>query len=104
MKTEQMMSEEDLKQLPEESIVVEKRAFNVNGGMCKECNAKLVKVIEDRAVLDGAATFHITKLKCPTCRRLYLDLDNAEKYDLLLMLEKATKEKPLVLMAKKMEA
>ena len=103
MKTKQMMLEE-LKKFPEELVVIEKRAFTVNNGMCKDCNAKLVKVIEDRRVLEGAATFHITKLKCPNCRKVYLDLDNAEKYDFLLMLEKAAKEKPLALLGKKMTA
>lgn len=104
MKTEQIMSEEELKQLPEESITIENHAFTVKGGICKDCSIKLMKVIENRSVLEGAVTFHITKLKCPTCGKVYLDLDQAERYDFLLMLEKAAKEKPLALLAKKIAA
>ncbi len=87
--------EEDinLNELEEANLEIDKDAFNVSEGFCKECGEKLVKIIENRTSLDGALTFHFTKLKCPNCGKEYLDLNEAEKYDFLLILEKALKQR-----------
>lgn len=80
---------EELENLEEVKIESDKDAFEVNEGFCKECNERLVKIVENRSILDGAITFHIIKLKCPKCGKEYLDLDQAEKYDFALILERA---------------
>jgi|SRR3989344_7937934 len=86
------MTINELEKLEEVDTSVEEDAFEVNEGICKECNEKLIKVVENRSILDGTITFHIIKLKCPKCGNEYLDLDQAEKYDFALILEKAVKQ------------
>ena len=86
------MTFEELNDLEEEKIEINSNAFEVNEGICKECGGRLVKIVENRNILDGTITFHIIKLKCPNCGKEYLDLDQAEKYDFYLVLEKATKQ------------
>jgi hypothetical protein len=86
------ISFDELRDLKEIEIEVDKDALEVSDGFCKECNEKLVKMVENRSILDGSVTFHIIKLKCMKCGREYLDLDQAEKYDFLLTLEKAVKQ------------
>jgi len=92
----------ELKKLEEENLEIDEDAFEVNEGICKDCNEKLIKIVENRSILDGAITFHVIKLKCMKCGKQYLDLDQAEKYDLLLTLEKAFKQ-PLEVVSKKIE-
>ena len=100
MKDEGKMSLEELKTLKEKVVEIDKSVFEVNEGVCKICKKKLVKKVENKSIFDGAITFHIIKLKCVKCGREYLDLDQAEKYDFLLTLEKASKEKPLEVLTK----
>ena len=96
------LSFEELNNLKEEKIELTSVNFEVNEGLCKDCGEKLIKIVENRSLLDGAITFHIIKLKCPNCGKEYLDLEQAEKYDFLLTLEKAIKQKKaLTLLAKK---
>lgn len=97
---EDTMSFEELEKLKEAEIEIDSTAFEVNEGRCKACSGRLIKIVENRSVLDGAITFHIIKLKCLTCGKEYLDLDQAEKYDFLLLLEKATKQ-PLNILSRK---
>ncbi len=92
MKDESGMSLEELKELRDEKLELDGSAFEVNEGVCKGCGEKLVKRVENRSILDGTITFHIIKLRCTKCGKEYLDLDQAEKYDLLLTFEKASKE------------
>src|SRR3989344_1856093 len=93
MKNYEDLSEEELNELEEADIKIDENASEVNEGVCKDCNENLVKIIENKNILDGAITFHIIKLKCPRCEKTYLDLNQAEKYDFLLTLEKATNQK-----------
>lgn len=101
MEETENMPYEELKNLEEESFEVDENSFEVNGGFCKECNEKLVKVVENRSLLNGAITFHIIKLKCPKCGKEYLDMEQAEKYDFLVTLEKAVQQ-PLEIVSKKL--
>ena len=97
---EDKMTLKELEKLKEIKIEVDKTAFDVNNGICNKCKERLVKIVENRSVLDGSMTFHIIKLKCVNCRKEYLDLDQAEKYDFLLNLEKAVKQ-PLSILSEK---
>lgn len=97
---EDNMSLEELKKFREEKLEIDNNVLEVNEGVCKDCNERLVKIVENRNVLDGSITFHIIKLKCMKCGKEYLDLDQAEKYDFLLTLEKAVKQ-PLESLSKK---
>lgn len=90
----------ELEKFEEEKLEIDESSFEVNEGICKDCNGKLIKIVENRSILDGTITFHIIKLKCMKCGREYLDLDQAEKYDLLLTLERAFKQ-PLPIVSKK---
>ena len=96
------MSLEELERLEEVKFEIDKNAGQVNDGTCPDCNEKLVKIVENRQALGGDVTFHIKKLKCVKCSKEYLDLSNAEKYDLLLILEKAFKQ-PINVLFKKIE-
>ena len=104
MKEEREMTLREIRRLRKESVELGDSVFGVQEGTCKDCRHKLVKKVEDRTILNGAATFHIIKLKCPRCGKEYLDLDQAEKYDFFLALEKVSKEKPLATIAKKIIA
>lgn len=90
---------EELENLEEINIKFDKDSGHVDGGTCPDCNEKFVKIVENRNIRDWV-TFHITKLKCPKCDKKYLDLNNAEEYDLLLTLEKAFKQ-PIKVLGKK---
>lgn len=87
------LSEEELNEFEEANIDVDENASEVNEGLCDDCNEALMKIVENKNVLDGSITFHIIKLKCPNCGKTYLDLNQAEKYNFLLALEKAMKQK-----------
>ena len=98
------MSFEKLSGLEEAELEFDSRAFEVTEGICKDCGEKLTKVVENKNILDGAITFHIIKLRCLRCGKEYLDLDQAEKYDFLLALSNAIKnKKALDFLAKKIE-
>jgi len=97
---EDKMTLKELEKLKEVKIIMDKTAFEVNNGICGKCNQKLMKVVENTSILEGSMTFHIIKLKCGKCGKEYLDLDQAEKYDFLLTLEKAMKQ-PLETLSKK---
>lgn len=95
------MTLEELESLEEVNIGFDKNAGHIEEGECPYCHDKFVKTVENRNVRN-LFTLHFTKLKCLRCGEEYLDLDNAEKYDLLLMLEKAFKQ-PLDVLSKKVE-
>src|SRR3989338_1517623 len=101
MKEENKMSVDDMEKLEEVEIEVSKDAASVNEGICPSCNERMVKYIDNKNLFDGALTFHIIKFKCLKCKKEYLDLEEAEKYDLFLKLEKAGKDKALELFAEK---
>jgi hypothetical protein len=91
MKDEKDMTVDELDKLEEADVQFEPSSRQANEGTCGDCGEKLVKIVEDRSLLDGAITFHIVKLKCEKCGKEYLDLEQADKYDFLLSLEKAVK-------------
>ena len=86
------LSFEELDNSKEETVEFDSEASSVNEGYCPDCHEKLIKVVENRSVLNGALTFHIIKLRCQKCGREFLDLDQAEKYDFALLFEKIEKE------------
>ena len=94
------MTLEELEKLEEIDIEFDKDVAYIKEGVCPNCNEEFIKVVEDSDVLGGDVTFHITKLRCPKCDKKYLDLNNAEKYDLLLMLKKVFKQ-PIGALSKK---
>ena len=83
----------ELENLEEESLELDESAFEVNGGVCKDCGEKLEKIVENKSLLNGMMTFNIIKLRCPNCGKEYLDLEQAEKYDFFLLLERELKKK-----------
>lgn len=90
--------------MKEDFIEINEKAFEVNEGICRKCNEKLIKIVENKSLIDGTITFHIIKLKCPKCEKKYLDLDQAEKYDFFLTLEGASKKESLEKLTKKIIA
>jgi len=71
-----------------EDVEIDEDSFKVSEGICQYCNEKMNKVIENKNMFDGALTFHIIKYRCQKCKKEYMDLEQAEKYDLYLSLEK----------------
>lgn len=94
------LSTNELEKLEEVELEIEPSASEVNEGYCGECNEKLIRTVENISLLDGAISFHIIKLKCPKCGKVYLDLDQAKKHDFLLALKKALNQ-PLEKLTKK---
>lgn len=90
------MTFEELKNKEEVKVDFDSSASEVNEGICVECGEKLIKIVENRSIPDGAITFHIIKLRCLKCGKEYLDLHQAEKYDFLFSLENAIKQKRLL--------
>ncbi len=88
------MNLEELENLEEEKIEITPESFKVDKGICPSCNIKMAKFVENRDLFDGTITFHIIKFKCEKCGKEYLDLEEAEKYDLFLTLNKA-QNKPI---------
>jgi len=86
------MTIDELEKLETVETKIDGNAFEVNEGICKDCGEKLIKIVENRSILDGAISFHIIKLRCPNCGKEYLDLDQAEKYDFTLILERALQQ------------
>ena len=97
MKNDSKMSLRELENLEEVKIEINKDKLNINEGICPKCNEKMTKYIDNKNLFEGALTFHIIKFKCLKCNKEYLDLDEAEKYDLFIKLEKIGKEKVLAL-------
>ena len=101
MKDENRMSIEELKKLKEFNLEINKNTININKGICPKCSKNMIKYIDNKSLFEGAMTFHIIKFKCLNCNKEYLDLDEAQKYDLFLKLEKTGKEKVLALINEK---
>ena len=71
------------------------KAFRVDKAICPNCGTKMQKIIENKSIFDGSLTFHIIKLKCESCKKEYLDLEQAEVYDLFLTMNKHLSKKPM---------
>lgn len=97
MKDESKMSLEELESLEETTLETNKEDFDVNEGICPKCNEKMKKYIDNKDLFEGTLTFHIIKFKCLKCNSEYMDLNEAQKYDLFLKLGKIGKEKVLAL-------
>jgi len=96
------MSLEELENLEEVDIEIDKNASQVDGGICPDCNEEFTKIVENRNI-NGWVTLHIIKLKCPKCDKEYLDLEQGKKYNLLLMLEKVFQQ-PINVLSKRIGA
>ena len=81
--------------LKEVKMKVGEKAFRVDRAICPQCGLKMHKIIENKSLFDGALTFHIIKLKCEKCEREYLDLEQAQVYDLFLIFNKTYSGKSL---------
>lgn len=101
MKDEQRMSLQELESLEEIHFEIDKNAASVMEGICPSCDQKLIKYVDNKSLFDGLLTFHIIKLKCLKCKKEYLDLEEAKKYDLFLALEKMGKNKIFALLAER---
>ena len=97
MKDESKMSAEELENLEEIKLEINKDTLNINKGICPKCNEKMVKYIDNKSLFEGTLTFHIIKFRCLKCDKEYMDLDEAEKYDLFLKLQEIGKEKVFTL-------
>ncbi|MBI2543221.1 MAG: hypothetical protein HYW24_03485 [Candidatus Aenigmarchaeota archaeon] len=86
--------------LEEVEMKLTESAFRVDRAVCPHCNLKMHKTIENKSLFEGALTFHIIKLKCEKCSREYMDLEQAQVYDLFLAVRKL-KEKPIYDVAEK---
>ena len=92
---ESNLSLEELEKMEEVKLEIDEEAFKVDKGNCPNCQKKMDKFIENKNLFDGSMTFHIIKFKCGGCKKEYLDLDQAETYDLFLTLNKISQKKPL---------
>ncbi len=72
-----------------------KNSFKVDNAICTNCGIKMEKIIENMSLFDGSLTFHIIKLRCEKCKKEYMDLEQAAKYDLFLLMNKNLGNKPL---------
>lgn len=90
----QELDKDEISQLEEVSVQIDKDAFKVHEGVCPRCDKRLSKIIVNEELFDGTITIHIIKFRCEQCKQEYLDLDEAQKYDLYLSLKKL-EHKPL---------
>lgn len=79
----------------EVNVKINQNAFKVNNAVCPNCGIKMEKIIENRSIFDGSVTFHIIKFRCEKCRKEYMDLEQAAKYDLFLLMNKNFSNQPL---------
>ena len=92
---EENLSLEELEKLKEVKVKVDSGFSRVTEGICPKCNDKMIKVIENDSLFDGALTFHIIKFRCNKCKKEYMDLEQAEKYDLFLALKRISRKKSI---------
>jgi len=93
------MSLEELEKLEEVKLEITKESFKVDKAICPICKKRMTPFVENQNLFEGALTFHIIKFKCEQCGKEYLDLEQAEKYDLFLLMSKA-QGKPIELLVK----
>ena len=86
------LKEKELEKMEEVKVEINEDSFKVTTGLCPSCSLKMEKIIENKNLFDGTITFHIIKFRCGKCKKEYLDLDEAQKYDLYLLLEKFSKK------------
>ena len=85
------LNEEELNKLEEINVEIDENSFEVSDGVCPECDKKMSKYIANFDLFDGALTFHIIKFRCDKCKKEYLDMNEAEKYDFYLLIKKQPK-------------
>lgn len=85
------LSEEELDKFKEVEAEIDENSFKVSEGICPLCNEKMSKYIANFSLFNGALTFHIIKFRCDKCKREYMDIDEAEKYDFYLLIRKQPK-------------
>ena len=89
------MKKQHYREVKGESIELEGN-LQINEISCLDCKVRMNKKKEDKSLFNNAITFHFIKLQCPQCKKEYLDLEEAKKYDLFLKLRKMGKEKALM--------
>lgn len=87
--------------MKEVKMEIGEKAFKAGKAVCSCCDLKMRKVIENKSLFDGSLTFHIIKLRCEKCNREYLDLEQAEVYDMYLILNKTFAGRPLETVAER---
>lgn len=92
---EEDLSLEELEKMEEIKFEIEENAFKVDKAFCSDCKKKMEPVVENKDLFKGSMTIHIIKFRCGQCGKEYLDLNQAEKYELFLKLSKVSEEKPL---------
>lgn len=91
-----------IEKLREVKFHLAKNSFSADKLKCGKCNINMKKVNDNKDLFNGALTFHITLFKCEKCGEEYLDLKQAEAYDLFLTMSKI-QNKPLKLVSKSLE-
>lgn len=81
--------------MEEVEFKVDKTSFEVEEGICPACGKEMTKVIENKSLFDGALSFHLIKFRCNLSGKEFLDLNQAKKYDLFLLLNKISSKKKL---------
>jgi len=81
--------------MQEVEMKLDEKAFRVDKSVCPNCGLKMRKIIENKSLFEGSLTFHIIKFHCEKCDRQYLDLEQAQVYDLFLIFSKKFAGKPL---------
>ena|SRR3989338_2709499 len=92
---EEDLSLENLEKMEEVEVEIDRGAFDVEQADCPKCKVKMMKIVDDKDLFDGAMAIHIIKFKCGQCKKEYLDLHQAEKYNLYLKLSKVSQERPM---------
>lgn len=88
------LSTDEISHLKEVPVEIDQDSLRVYEGVCPSCKKKLSKIIVNEELFNGAITIHIIKFRCETCKTEYLDLAEAQKYDLYVSLKKL-EHKPL---------
>jgi len=76
-------------------IEIEESAFK-RPGFCTTCNKKMRPVITDFQLPGRELTLHLAAYKCPTCGKEVLNEQQAEKFQEMLLLLDAMKDKSKV--------
>ena len=86
------LREKELEAMEKVKVEIDEDSFKVTTGVCPSCNVKMEKIIENKNLFDGAITFHIIKFRCAKCGKKFLDIGQAQKYDLYSLLEKFSRK------------
>jgi transposase-like protein len=92
MEPYQDLTQEEIEELETADFQILPQAAQVEEGVCPSCENEMRQVVRNYSIYDGSITFHLISFRCTECEETYLDLEQAQKYDLYRLLQETPEE------------